>query len=59
MPAINIMKHNKFGITPPCKSDCPNRSITCHSNCSEYIEFRNKIDEINKRKREYKEKLYG
>lgn len=23
----------------PCKRDCPKRSITCHSECKEYIEF--------------------
>lgn len=36
--------------------DCKERVIGCHSFCLDYIEYRNKLDEINKKIREEKEK---
>ena len=41
-------------VPPPCKRDCPNRSITCHSTCEDYQKWfkrRRKIKtELNKQK---------
>lgn len=26
-------------IMPPCRPDCPRRSITCHSDCADYAAY--------------------
>lgn len=39
-------------IECPCKKDCPKRTPICHSLCSEYLEWRAELDEINKQKTE-------
>ena len=41
----------------PCKEsatspDCPNRSAGCHSSCEKYLAFREKCDEVIRRRRE-------
>lgn len=37
----------------PCKRDCPNRTVNCHSNCKKYNDFKAEIEIV--RKREQKE----
>lgn len=36
--------------TSPCKG-CEDRTITCHSECDKYIDFKNKNEEIKTNKR--------
>ena len=34
----------------PCKN-CEMRAINCHSTCSDYVDYKNKLDAINEVKR--------
>ena len=36
---------NNFLIKSPCK-ECKKRTATCHGDCSEYLEFRKKLEKI-------------
>lgn len=38
-----------------CCLNCKDRKSLCHSNCKKYLEYRKRIDFINKRKREINE----
>lgn len=34
----------------PCTKDCEKRTITCHSHCPEYIGWKAKLEEENKKR---------
>lgn len=38
------------GIINPCQKSCDKRSITCHSTCEAYLEYRQQIDLATKKK---------
>jgi hypothetical protein len=35
----------------PCKPNCPRRSATCHSECPDYKDYRQSLDDENAKKR--------
>ena len=37
-------------MTGPCK-DCKDRSVTCHSTCEKYLEFRKMMEEEYKKRK--------
>ena len=39
-------------IVPPCK-DCPDRVLSCHSNCTKYADYKEEIAAAKKREDEY------
>lgn len=39
-------------IKPPCKN-CQDRTIGCHATCENYISYKKKLEERNKRISEY------
>ena len=39
-------------IIPPCK-DCPDRVLSCHSNCTKYADYKEEIAAAKKREDEY------
>lgn len=41
-------------MTSPCMN-CKNRNITCHCNCAQYNEFREKVDAYNDKVRRNQE----
>lgn len=47
MSLINI----SYGISSPCK-ECTKRHMGCHSRCSEYLEYKKKLEDIRKTERE-------
>lgn len=40
---------------PPCK-DCPDRVPGCHGSCDRYKEWKQRLDELNKARKEYENK---
>lgn len=40
-------------VENPCTKDCPERSITCHSECKRYFKFQ----DYNRRMKELKDKI--
>lgn len=42
---------------PPCK-DCPNRYPACHDKCEKYKAWKSRLDEVNKRRKEYDAKPF-
>lgn len=42
---------------PPCK-DCTERFTACHDKCEKYKEWKLRLDEVNKRRKEYNEKPF-
>lgn len=40
-----------FGITSPCK-ECIKREVGCHSQCADYLEYKNTLEDIRKTERE-------
>jgi hypothetical protein len=34
----------------PCKRDCPDRNGECHCDCERYIEYKNWLEEMKKKK---------
>ena len=40
-----------------CCKDCEKRQIGCHSNCEDYLLFREKKDKYNKQSNQYKKEL--
>lgn len=38
-----------MGLSSPCKG-CKERTLGCHSNCDEYLDYRHKVDAENKEK---------
>ena len=43
--------------TPPCK-DCKDRYPVCHDKCEKYKEWKSRLDEVNKRRKEYNERPF-
>jgi hypothetical protein len=43
---------------PPCK-DCPDRIPGCHGSCDRYKEWKQRLDELNKARREYDRTRYN
>ena len=43
--------------TPPCK-DCTDRHTACHDSCGGYKEWKRRLDEVNKRRKEYEAKPF-
>jgi hypothetical protein len=43
---------------PPCK-DCPERHTACHDTCERYKEWKQRIDEQKKAKKEYDRSRYN
>lgn len=43
-------------IENPCKRECPRRKPGCHSNCKDYKDFRQALDERNALIRQEREK---
>ena len=41
----------------PC-INCDKRKLYCHSDCPEYIEWKNHIDEVNSKRKEYMKNEY-
>ena len=41
----------------PCK-DCTDRFATCHDKCEKYKAWKSRLDEVNKRRKEYNEKPF-
>lgn len=37
---------------PPCKG-CPDRRTPCHDTCERYKEWKQRLEELNKARREY------
>ena len=49
-------------LKPPCKRNCPNRQVGCHSRCEEYREYAAVVAEARDRRNQFKEQeamLYG
>lgn len=44
-----------FGISSPCK-ECIKREVGCHSQCTDYLEYKNVLEDI--RKTELEESLF-
>lgn len=42
---------------PPCKG-CEERYPGCHSKCEKYKEWKSRLDEVNKRRKEYNERPF-
>ena len=42
----------------PCK-DCPDRYTTCHGSCDRYKGWKQRLDELNKARREYDRTHYN
>ena len=42
---------------PPCK-DCTDRHTACHGSCDRYKEWKLRLDEVNKRRKEYNERPF-
>ena len=42
---------------PPCK-DCTDRHTACHGSCGRYNEWKLRLDEVNKRRKEYNERPF-
>lgn len=42
---------------PPCK-DCKDRFTACHDKCEKYKAWKSRLDEVNKRRKEYNEKPF-
>lgn len=38
--------------------NCDKRKLYCHSDCPEYIEWKNHIDEVNSKRKEYMKNEY-
>ena len=43
--------------TPPCK-DCGDRFTACHDKCEKYKAWKSRLDEVNKRRKEYEAKPF-
>ena len=43
---------------PPCK-DCPDRVPGCHGSCGRYKEWKQRLDELNKARKEYDRTRYN
>ena len=43
---------------PPCK-DCTDRHTACHGSCDRYKEWKLRLDELNKSRREYDRTHYN
>ena len=43
---------------PPCK-DCTDRNTACHGSCDRYKEWKLRLDELNKARREYDRTRYN
>lgn len=48
---------NPIRDTPPCKG-CPDRRTACHDSCDGYKEWKRRLDEVNKRRKEYEAKPF-
>ncbi len=42
-------------LKPPCKRNCPNRQVGCHSRCEEYREYATVVGEARERRNRFKE----
>ena len=42
---------------PPCK-DCEDRFTACHDKCEKYKAWKSRLDEVNKRRKEYNERPF-
>ena len=42
---------------PPCKG-CAERYPGCHDNCEKYKAWKSRLDEVNKRRKEYESKPF-
>ena len=42
---------------PPCKG-CNERFTACHDKCDKYKEWKSRLDEVNKRRKEYESKPF-
>ena len=42
---------------PPCKG-CSERYPGCHDNCENYKAWKSRLDEVNKRRKEYESKPF-
>lgn len=42
---------------PPCK-DCPDRIPGCHGSCDRYKEWKQRLDELNRARKEYANKPF-
>lgn len=48
----DVNKNLRFAyITGPCQN-CKERHLACHDSCPKFIEYREKIDTFNEKKRE-------
>lgn len=49
-----------FNKKNPCTSDCPKRTVGCHSTCQTYIDWKNALVEYKKqiRRKHYHEKSF-
>ena len=54
MNGFNLISREKS----PCKN-CSERHELCWGKCEKYKAWKSKIDDINKRRREYNEKLFA
>ena len=43
--------------TPPCK-DCTDRHEACWGKCEKYKSWKSRLDEVNKRRKEYEAKPF-
>lgn len=43
---------------PPCK-DCPDRIPGCHGSCDRYKKWKERLEEVNKARREYDRTRYN
>lgn len=56
MKGYGIVGFNSYGSTYNLCYYCTDRYVGCHSKCEKYIDYRNKLDEENKKIREIKYK---
>lgn len=38
----------------PCLKNCSKRSVTCHSHCKDYLDWKSKLNKYNEQKRKDK-----
>lgn len=44
--------HNVLGLVQPCRRECKDRKIGCHSECEKYLLFKEQLEKIRLKENE-------